>query len=67
MFHVADDALLKNLEEDGEIIEPEWYVPVIPLVLVNGADGIGTGKYLSLLQELLVDPAPRLVDVHTQL
>ncbi|KAG8904381.1 DNA topoisomerase 2, partial [Tulasnella sp. 403] len=28
---------------DGDSIEPEWYVPVIPLVLVNGAQGIGTG------------------------
>ena len=27
-------------------IEPEWYMPVIPMVLVNGADGIGTGNPL---------------------
>lgn len=25
------------------MIEPDYYVPTIPLVLVNGADGIGTG------------------------
>ena len=25
------------------MIEPEWYAPIIPMVLVNGADGIGTG------------------------
>ena len=24
-------------------MEPVWYIPVIPMVLVNGADGIGTG------------------------
>ena len=24
-------------------IEPEWYCPIIPMVLVNGCDGIGTG------------------------
>lgn len=23
--------------------EPEWYCPIIPMVLVNGAEGIGTG------------------------
>ncbi|KAI5989769.1 DNA topoisomerase II [Pisolithus albus] len=29
--------------EDNDWIEPEYYMPVIPLVLVNGAEGIGTG------------------------
>lgn len=24
-------------------MEPEWYVPIIPTVLINGAEGIGTG------------------------
>ena len=24
-------------------IEPEWYCPILPMVLVNGSDGIGTG------------------------
>ena len=43
LFNGADNALLKYLDDDGEKIEPEWYMPVIPTVLVNGADGIGTG------------------------
>ena len=43
LFHVEDDPLLKYQEEDGQKIEPVYYVPVIPLVLVNGSDGIGTG------------------------
>lgn len=43
VFHEADDAVLEYQDEDGQVIEPEWYMPVIPLVLVNGADGIGTG------------------------
>ena len=25
------------------MVEPEYYVPIIPLCLVNGAEGIGTG------------------------
>jgi len=29
--------------DDNQRIEPEWYMPIIPMVLVNGADGIGTG------------------------
>jgi DNA topoisomerase-2 len=43
IFHPDDDELLNYLEDDGQMIEPEYYMPVIPLVLVNGSDGIGTG------------------------
>lgn len=43
IFHPNDDALLNVQKEDGQIIEPEFYMPILPLVLVNGAEGIGTG------------------------
>uniref|UniRef100_A0A1B6ECC9 DNA topoisomerase 2 n=1 Tax=Clastoptera arizonana TaxID=38151 RepID=A0A1B6ECC9_9HEMI len=43
IFHPHDDPLLKYLRDDNQKIEPEWYIPIIPMVLVNGADGIGTG------------------------
>lgn len=43
LFRTEDDALLKYLDDDGQSIEPEWYIPVLPLVLVNGCEGIGTG------------------------
>ena len=43
IFNANDDPLLKYLNEDNQRIEPEWYMPIIPMVLVNGADGIGTG------------------------
>jgi DNA gyrase/topoisomerase IV subunit A len=36
IFHPADDPLLDYLKEDNDQIEPEWYMPVIPLVLING-------------------------------
>jgi DNA topoisomerase-2 len=40
----SEDALLyKYLTDDGFPIEPEWFLPIIPMVLVNGASGIGTG------------------------
>ncbi|TRM62918.1 DNA topoisomerase [Schizophyllum amplum] len=43
LFHTADEPLLKQQKEDNQLVEPEYYMPVIPMVLVNGADGIGTG------------------------
>ncbi|XP_045462346.1 DNA topoisomerase 2 isoform X2 [Harmonia axyridis] len=43
LFHPDDDAILKHEFDDNQKIEPVWYIPIIPMVLVNGADGIGTG------------------------
>ncbi len=43
LFPVVDSNLLKFLYDDNQKVEPEWYIPIIPLVLVNGAEGIGTG------------------------
>jgi len=43
IFSKLDDAILTYLEDDGEQIEPEWYMPIIPMALINGASGIGTG------------------------
>ena len=35
--------MLNYIKEEGMWIEPDFYVPIIPMVLANGADGIGTG------------------------
>ena len=43
VFDPRDDAVLTYLEDDGRSIEPDHYVPVLPMVLVNGTEGIGTG------------------------
>ncbi|KAL7470191.1 hypothetical protein ACHAXS_013585 [Conticribra weissflogii] len=43
LFPEADDMLLNYKEEDGQQIEPEFFCPIIPLLLVNGCQGIGTG------------------------
>lgn len=43
IFHPHDDPLLKHEYDDNQKIEPIWYIPIIPMILVNGADGIGTG------------------------
>ena len=38
-----DLPLLTYTNDDGLLVEPEYYVPIIPMVLVNGMVGIGTG------------------------
>lgn len=43
IFHPHDDPLLRYQKDDNQRIEPVWYIPIIPMVLINGADGIGTG------------------------
>ena len=43
IFREEDMDILKYLDDDGFKIEPETYLPIIPMVLVNGCLGIGTG------------------------
>ena len=43
IFNKQDNGILTYLNDDGIDIEPEYYLPIIPIVLVNGAIGIGTG------------------------
>jgi DNA topoisomerase-2 len=43
LFPEADDAILSYLDDDGTVVEPEYYVPIIPFALINGISGIGTG------------------------
>ena len=43
IFPSSDDTQLAYLRDDNMRIEPEWYCPIIPMVLVNGSEGIGTG------------------------
>ncbi|XP_069733450.1 DNA topoisomerase 2-alpha [Phaenicophaeus curvirostris] len=43
VFPPMDDNILRFLYDDNQRVEPEWYMPIIPMVLINGAEGIGTG------------------------
>jgi DNA topoisomerase-2 len=43
IFNSDDNFILNQQYEDNEKIEPEFYAPIIPMVLVNGTKGIGTG------------------------
>lgn len=43
IFPFSDDNILTHLNDDGLIVEPIYYAPIIPMILVNGSKGIGTG------------------------
>ena len=43
IFPAADDHVIKYLTDDGTPVEPLFYAPIIPMILVNGSKGIGTG------------------------
>lgn len=43
IYHPDDDPILQYVSDDGLVVEPVHYVPILPMVLVNGASGIGTG------------------------
>ncbi|KAM0563559.1 hypothetical protein ACHAPJ_001283 [Fusarium lateritium] len=48
IFSPMDEPNLLHHYEDGKKIEPMVYAPILPMVLVNGADGIGTGWSTSI-------------------
>lgn len=48
LFPETDDPVLTYLDDDGTSVEPLYYIPIIPMVLVNGGKGIGTGFSTSI-------------------
>jgi DNA topoisomerase-2 len=49
IYPEADDQVLTYLDDDGTPVEPMFYVPIIPMQLVNGGKGIGTGFSTDIL------------------
>ena len=43
IYKKEDMNVLTYNDDDGFLVEPEFYVPIIPMILVNGSEGIGTG------------------------
>lgn len=50
LFHVDDDPLLISQQFEGKVIEPKYYVPTLPLLVINGSKGaIGFGYKQDIL------------------
>jgi DNA topoisomerase-2 len=43
LIHPHDEALLTRVMEDNKKAEYRFFMPILPLILINGADGIGCG------------------------
>lgn len=43
IFRKEDAGILKHVDDDGLLVEPEMYYPTVPLLAINGCIGIGTG------------------------
>ena len=66
IFRQEDNPILHRLEDDGKPIEPEYYVPILPMVLVNGGIGIGTGFSTNIPQHNpsdVIDQCMKIIDV----
>ncbi len=61
IFRSEDDEFLKDRVEEGDLVEKEFYVPIVPMILVNGCSaGIGSGFSSSI-------PSHKLEDVINQI
>lgn len=49
IFRSEDNCILNYLDDDGKKIEPEHYIPIVPTVLINEGEGIGTGFSTKIL------------------
>ena len=55
IYRKEDDNILTYLDDDGDKVEPIFYVPIIPMILVNGSKGIGTGFSSDILSYNPID------------
>lgn len=48
-FLPVDQEIVEHLYDDDDKIEPKYYIPIIPMVLINGSEGVGNGFKSSIL------------------
>ena len=49
IFRPEDRPILTQQEFEGTVIEPRFFLPTLPMILVNGAEGIGNGYRQKIL------------------
>lgn len=61
IFNKEDDDILNYLNDDGMDIEPDFYLPIIPMILINGCEGIGTGYSTYIAQYNIIDVIDNII------
>ena len=61
VFNEYDDNLLMYNVDEGMKIEPIYYIPILPTVLINGSEGIGTGWSSSVPKYNPIEVAENLI------
>lgn len=65
IFNKLDDKSLISQEFEGNVIEPKFYVPILPLLLINGSEGMGTGFAQKILPRKTKDIIKAIEDILT--
>ena len=55
IYHPDDEPLLKYNVDDGQTVEPTVFVPILPMILINGGSGIGTGYSFNMPSHSPID------------
>lgn len=63
IFKREDMKILEYLYEDGDKIEPRYFIPIVPMLLINGAKGVGNGYASSILQYNIKDVKQSLKEI----
>jgi DNA gyrase/topoisomerase IV subunit B len=70
LLPAADFPVLLRLSDDGVKVEPAFLAPIVPLLLINGAGGIGSGYSSDVpcykpadIVQLVIETASHYVDV----
>lgn len=50
LYKKEDDSILPRQYDEGDEIEPQLFYPILPTILINGAEGMGTGYACKILK-----------------
>ena len=63
IFDKKDDIILIQQELEGKKIEPRWYIPIIPMILINGSEGMGVGYAQKIFSRKVSDIIEAVEDI----
>ena len=62
LFPKIDDDLLDHITEDNTVVEPYNYIPIVPILLINGCTAIGTGYACNIYKHSAMGIIQRIKD-----